>query len=480
MNEAENPSPSTKARMNIVITGHVDHGKSTLIGRLLADTGSLPEGKIQAVEASCARGGRAFEYAFLLDALADEQSQGITIDSARVFFKSGTREYIIIDAPGHIEFLRNMLSGASRAEAAILVIDAVDGVAENSKRHGLLLSLIGVTRVVVAVNKMDMVSYDRAVFERIKTEYEQYLAKLGVKPAAFVPVSAREGKNITALASETPWYTGKTVLETLDGFEPPVPDEDAFFAMPVQDIYRFSAAHDERRIYAGSVVSGEISAGEEVSFVPSGKTARIKTIEVWNAPPKSRTASGEAAGFTLYEDIYVKRGEVMVKRAEQGVSGGFVPAGGRIRANLIWLGAHPLTVGKTCLFKLGCARVDVRLERIERFPGENEDGAASAFSETGFSGTARQELARHECGSVILSFSRPVALSPFYVNASLGRFVLVDGFDAAGCGIVLENLSAQKTDRSHAVSECPDSGDFEAELFALLKKYFPHRFAGER
>jgi bifunctional enzyme CysN/CysC/sulfate adenylyltransferase subunit 1 len=226
-------------RMNIVITGHVDHGKSTLIGRLLADTRSLPEGKLQAVKDSCEKNGRAFEYAFLLDALADEQSQGITIDSARVFFNSKVREYIIIDAPGHIEFLRNMLSGASRAEAAILVIDAVEGVAENSRRHGLLLSLLGVKQVLVAVNKMDLTGYSEAVFRRITREYGQYLAKLGVKPAAFVPVSAREGKNITSPADETRWYSGKTVLEILDGFRPLVSNEDSFFAMPVQDIYRF-------------------------------------------------------------------------------------------------------------------------------------------------------------------------------------------------------------------------------------------------
>ncbi|GHV73915.1 hypothetical protein AGMMS49940_12170 [Spirochaetia bacterium] len=444
-------SNAPRERMNIVITGHVDHGKSTLVGRLLADTHSLPEGKLQAVKDSCKKNGRVFEYAFLLDALDDEQKQGITIDSARIFFKSKVREYIIIDAPGHIEFLRNMLSGASRAVAAVLVIDAAEGVAENSKRHGLLLSLLGISQVLVAVNKLDAVHYDRQVFEDIKAEYTAYLSTLKVKPIAFVPVSAREGKNITGLAPEMPWYTGKTVLEILDSFHNLVSNEDSFFAMPVQDVYRFSNDNDDRRIYAGTIVSGEISVGDAVTFLPSHKEAHIKNIEVWNAPPKKRAVTGEASGFTLEEEIYVRRGEVMVKSAEHAP----VEVADKIRANVIWLGARPLSFNKTYLLKLGSVRVDARLEKIERFLGEGDQ--------------QYNELRRHDCGSVLLSLSHPIAVSTFYDNASLGRFVIVDGYDAAGGGIVLEK-AAEAGDVSSV------TGDFEEELFALLRKYFPHRF----
>jgi bifunctional enzyme CysN/CysC/sulfate adenylyltransferase subunit 1 len=447
-------------RMNIVITGHVDHGKSTLVGRLLADTHSLPEGKLQSVKDSCAKNGRVFEYAFLLDALEDEQRQGITIDSARIFFKSALREYIIIDAPGHIEFLRNMLSGASRAEAAVLVIDAVEGVAENSRRHGLLLSLLGVSQVLVAVNKLDAVDYSESVFNRIKAEYGAYLETLMVKPAGFVPVSAREGKNITAPALEMPWYTGRTVLEILDSFQGLTSGADSFFAMPVQDVYRFSDDGDERRIYAGTVASGRIRPGEAVSFLPSGKTARINRIEAWNAPPKSEAAAGEAAGFTLKEEIYVKAGEVMVKSSEKTA----VEVSSRLKANVIWLGSRPFGFDKTYLLKLGCARVEARLEKIERIlGGEWRD----AFN----------QLCQHDCGSVVLSLARPIAASCFYDNADLGRFVLVDGYDAAGGGIVLENLSTRKTWESRNSFEgIANKDDFEEELFALLKKHFPHRF----
>ncbi|AEF85914.1 sulfate adenylyltransferase subunit 1 [Treponema primitia ZAS-2] len=451
---------ANRERMDIVITGHVDHGKSTLVGRLLADTQSLPEGKLQAVKDSCKKNGRVFEYAFLLDALEDEQKQGITIDSARIFFKSKVREYIIIDAPGHIEFLRNMLSGASRAVAAVLVIDAVEGVAENSKRHGLLLSLLGISQVLVVVNKLDALNYDRQVFEDIKKEYVAYLETLKVKPLAFVPVSAREGKNITEAASEMPWYTGKTVLEILDSFRNLPSNEDSFFAMPVQDVYRFSNDNDERRIYAGTIVSGEISVGESVTFLPSRKEAHIKNIEVWNAPSKTRAITAEASGFTLEEEIYVKRGEVMVKSAEKAP----VQTAERIRANVIWLGVRPFSFNKSYLLKLGSARAEVRLEKIESFLGEGEREEYS-------------ELRRNDCGSVILSLSRPMAVSAFFDNPVLGRFVIVDGYDAAGGGIVLENLDAKKTWQSlNSFEGVNTGGGFEEELFALLKKYFPHRF----
>src|SRR6185503_12568358 len=176
---------------NVVIVGHVDHGKSTVVGRLLADTGALPQGKLDSVRNECLRTGKPFEYAFLLDALSDEQDQGITIDTARCFFKSAKRDYIIIDAPGHIEFLKNMISGAARAEAAVLVIDAKEGVRENSRRHGYILSMLGIREVVVCVNKMDLVGYDEKVFHNIETKYRDFLKKINaIQPQQFLPISA--------------------------------------------------------------------------------------------------------------------------------------------------------------------------------------------------------------------------------------------------------------------------------------------------
>src|ERR1041384_5372217 len=203
--KASSSSPATvsgnlsqaRDQMNIVIVGHVDHGKRTVVGRLLVDTGSLPEGKLEAVRKECQRTGKPFEYAFLLDALSDEQDQGITIDTARSFFKTAKRDYIIIDAPGHIEFLKNMISGAARAEAAALIIDAKEGVRENSRRHGYILSMLGIKQVVVCVNKMDLVGHDEAHFRKIEAEYRAFLNDIGaVSPKQFIPVSAIGGGNL--------------------------------------------------------------------------------------------------------------------------------------------------------------------------------------------------------------------------------------------------------------------------------------------
>jgi len=204
--------------MNIVIAGHVDHGKSTVTGRLLADTNSLPQGKLEEVKERCARNAKVFEYAFLIDALKDEQSQGITIDTARVFFKTKKRDYIILDAPGHIEFLKNMVTGASRAEAALLIIDAQEGIKENSRRHGYILSMLGIKQLSVVVNKMDLVSYNENIFERIVKDYSHFLSDININPLCFIPVSGIKGTNISKNNKDLAWYKGGTLVDVLDGF----------------------------------------------------------------------------------------------------------------------------------------------------------------------------------------------------------------------------------------------------------------------
>jgi len=280
--------------MNIVIVGHVDHGKSTVIGRLLADTHSLPEGKLEQVRAQCELNSKPFEYAFLLDALKDEQAQGITIDAARVFFKSRQREYLILDAPGHIEFLKNMITGAARAEAALLVIDAAEGVQENSRRHGYMMSLLGIRQLAVVVNKMDLVDWDRGVFQGIVKDYGAFLNQVGIEPACFIPVSARGGDNIAERSEHLPWHQGPTVLEALDAFRSaPAPVERAF-RMPVQDVYKFTKQGDDRRIVAGTIDSGTLNVGDSVIFYPSGKKSRVKSIEAFNRPPQTQVSAGMA------------------------------------------------------------------------------------------------------------------------------------------------------------------------------------------
>lgn len=410
--------------MQIVIGGHVDHGKSTIIGRLLADTGSLPQGKLEQVREQCRRTARPFEYAFLLDALKDEQAQGITIDAARVFFKSAKRDYIIIDAPGHIEFLKNMVTGASRAQAALLVIDAQEGVRENSRRHGYLMSMLGIRHLAVLVNKMDLVGHDRGAFERIEQEYRGFLAQIDVRPTEFVPVSGREGENVAARAATMPWYKGPTVLDVLDRFTAEPPPTDRPFRMPVQDVYKFTAQDDDRRIVVGTVESGTARVGDEVVFYPSGKRTRIKSFEVFNRPSPSAVGPGEASGFTLQEQIYVARGEVVTLAAEPRPH-----VTTRLRVNLFWMGRDPLVKKKDYVLKLGSARVPMRVENVHRVIDAADLQTAD-----------KERVDRHDVAECTLQLNRAVAVDLAADLAGTGRFVVVDDYEIRGGGIVREAL----------------------------------------
>ncbi|KAF0245013.1 MAG: bifunctional enzyme [Planctomycetota bacterium] len=417
--------PTDHRRLNLVIGGHVDHGKSTIIGRLLADTRSLPEGKLEQVRARCERNSKPFEYAFLLDALKDEQAQGITIDAARVFFKTAQRPYILIDAPGHIEFLRNLITGAARAEAALLVIDAKEGVRENSRRHGYMMGMLGIRQLVVLVNKMDLVGYDREVFRRIEAEFRAFLSQLGVKPDGFIPVSGREGDNIASRAAAMPWYQGPTVLETLDRFRSEEPDSDKPFRMAVQDVYKFTGQGDERRIVAGTIDSGRVSAGEEVVFYPSGKRSKVASIEVFSRAPQSAAKAGEATGFTLAEQIYLSRGEIATVAGQPRLQ-----VVTRLKASIFWLGREPLVKQKDYVLKLGSARVPVRVEEIHRVL----DASTLDVDD------AKSQVDRHEVAECTLRTSRPIACDLASDLAATSRFVLVEDYEIRGGGIVREAL----------------------------------------
>ncbi len=421
------PAPTTTDvdltdRMSVTFVGHVDHGKSTVIGRLLADTDSLPEGKIDAIKASCKRAGKPFEYAFLLDALKDEQAQGITIDSARCFFRGAEREYVLIDAPGHIEFLKNMVSGAARAEAALLVIDAREGVQENSRRHATLLRMLGIPTVTVLVNKMDLVDYDEKRFEAIVDEYRAFLAQIGVEAVHYIPVSALEGDNIAVFSGRMPWYEGPTALEALDGLPRKSSGNDGPLRLPVQDVYKFAAEGDERRLVAGQVTSGALNVGDAVVFTPSGKRSTVASIETFAAPEKTEAESGESVAITLSEQIYVRRGEVMSHVDS-------VPeAATEIRASLFWMARQPLRRGVTYKLKIGTAEAHCELVSIDRVVNASDLG----------SDRTAEVVKRHEVGECVLRLKRAVAIDIADVVVQTGRFVLVDGYEIAGGGLVLE------------------------------------------
>lgn len=414
-----------KEDMNIVIVGHVDHGKSTLMGRLLADTDSLPEGKLEQVKETCRRNSKPFEYAFLLDALKDEQSQGITIDTARCFFKTEKRDYIILDAPGHIEFLKNMITGASRAEAALLMIDAKEGVQENSRRHAYMLSMLGIRQIAVVINKMDLVDYDESVFESVKAEYLEFLKQIHITPKFVLPVSSFMGENIVKKSDKMPWYDGMCVLEVLDAFECEEDKDKQTFRMPVQDVYKFTRNGDDRRIIAGTIESGTIRPGQEVVFYPSGKRSHVKNIEVFHAPPITVGVPNMAIGFTMEEQIYITRGELMSVAGEPAPQ-----TGSRIAANIFWLGKNDFVPGKVYYLKIGAEKVKMELESVK---GVINSSNLSATDE-------KQAVGRNEVAECILRTDKPIAFDLVSELAGTSRFVIVDNYEIAGGGIITEAL----------------------------------------
>ncbi len=419
-----NRQTTINENMNIVIVGHVDHGKSTVIGRLLADTNSLPEGKLEQVKETCRRNSKPFEYAFLLDALKDEQAQGITIDAARVFFKTDKRKYIIIDAPGHIEFLKNMVTGAARAEAALLVIDAQEGVMENSKRHGYLLSMLGIKQVVVLVNKMDLIEYNQSRYEQIVGEYQGFLSEIGVEADSFIPISGFMGDNVAFNSGNMPWYTGSTVLEKLDLLVNKKDGDNQVFRMPVQSVYKFTAGGDDRRIVAGTIDSGKVKVGDEVTFYPSGKKSKVKSIERFNAPTMGEDIAGSATGFTLEEQIYVTRGELAC------ITGEMKPeVSTRIKTKLFWLGKEDLNNKRSYYIKVGTQKVRAELEEV-----------ITVLDASTLSTSARQYVQRHEVAEVIFKMEKEIAFDKAENLTETSRFVLIDNYEIAGGGILVDSL----------------------------------------
>jgi len=423
--KTEPAETADRERLSITVVGHVDHGKSTLVGRLLADTHNLPEGKLEAIQEQCRRNSKPMEYAYLLDALKDEQSQGITIDSARCFFKTPLRDYIIIDAPGHIEFLKNMVSGAARADAAFLVIDANEGVRENSRRHGYFLSMLGVDQFVVVINKMDLVGYKESVFKDIVAEYGAFLDQIKMKPMCFIPVDSRNGDCVASLSEKMPWYSDLTVYEAFDRFVRPETDVGMPLRLPVQDVYKFTAMGDNRRIVAGRIVSGTIHEGDTVLFSPSNKRAVVKKIEIFNAEDVKSVGPGESMGLTLTEQVYVQRGE-MVSRDDEPAP----HVTSRFRVDLFWLGRSAMVPGKLYTFKLGATEIPVRVEEVVRIL----DASNLSVDHD------RQQVQRHEVAECVLQTRKPVAFDLYPDNQKTGRFVIVDDYCIAGGGIIREAL----------------------------------------
>ena len=415
---------ASEPRTRIVVVGHVDHGKSTLIGRLLADTDSLPEGKLAAVEKACREEGMPFEHAFLLDALLEEQAQNITIDTTRIEFRHGGRAFQIIDAPGHREFIKNMVTGAAAADEAILMIDAKEGLKEQTRRHGLLLSLLGVSRVIVAVNKMDLVGWQEGRFRNVEREIREYLGGLKIMPREVIPISAREGSHVKSRDEKNlGWFQGPTLLDALLAGVPGGErggDAAGPLRFVVQDVYRF----DERRVIAGRIESGTLRPGEALVFFPDRKSSRIKTIEAWGQPEGvPELGPGRAAAITLEEQIFVERGHVGSHEDQPPVESR------EVRARIFWLDTEPLKLQAPVQLRLATQNVEARLVAIDRVVDAEKLEQRSG---------AREEVGRFEVAEVRIRCRRPLVYDAHDRVESLGRFALQQGPRLGGGGIVLE------------------------------------------
>ncbi|MEI8393149.1 MAG: adenylyl-sulfate kinase [Rhodospirillaceae bacterium] len=407
----------------IVIVGHVDHGKSTLVGRLLNDTGSLPEGKVEAVREMSRRRGMPFEWSFVMDALQAERDQGITIDTTQVRFETATRPYVIIDAPGHKEFLKNMVTGAASADGALLVIDVTEGALEQSRRHAYLLHLLGVRQVAVIINKMDMCDFSEARYHEVSAGIVGYLTEIGVTPSVVVPISARHGNNIVERCRHMSWYTGPTVTDALDGFNQPRSLLDLPLRLPVQDVYKL----DERRIIAGRVESGQLAVGDMLTFHPGGRTAKVATIESWNeSQVRTAVVAGQSVGITLDQPIFIERGHMASHRTARPVETH------TLRVHLFWLGSDPLVLGKPYVLKLATAEHEVTVQSIERVI-DVED----------LTGRGGDRVERNGVGEVILHSRSAMVVDDFSEMPRTGRAVIVDGYDVVG-GCIIQQPGADE------------------------------------
>ncbi len=417
---AESRQTRDRPLLRVVFVGHVDHGKSTLIGRLLHETGSLPDGKLANLTAVSQRRGVPFEWSFVLDALQTERDQGITLDTSQVRLRTEARDIVLIDAPGHAELLRNMVTGAAQADAALLLIDASEGVRDQTRRHIHLLHLLGVPQLAVVVNKMDRIGFDQEKFTAIKTEITGELSRLGSSAVAILPIAARHGDGVAKYTPALGWHNGPTVLQVLDSFAPAKPPAALPLRFPVQAVYKF----DDRRIVAGRVESGQLVVGDDVTILPKGTRARIRSIETWPASSDGQSpqtaVAGQSIGLTLDQQVFVERGDLVAALDRPAK-----PAR-RLRARVFWLHHEPLRAGETLGVRIGMAERRGRIETIENVidPGELVKATPG-------------ELARNHIGEIEIELSQPVGADLHAQNPRTGRLVLDVAGRIAGGGLIL-------------------------------------------
>jgi bifunctional enzyme CysN/CysC len=406
----ERPAP-----LALVLAGHVDHGKSSLLGRLLHELDLLPAGKAEELATMSTRRGVPLEWSFVLDGFQAERDQAITLDTTRVRLKTPHREFVVIDAPGHKELLKNMIGGASSAAAALLVLDVQAGSEEQTLRHAYLLKLLGVHALLVAINKMDLVGYAEAAFAVRAREVSVALHRIGIEPSAIVPVSARDGANLRQRGAMPGWYRGPSLVDALEALPAATPEYALPLRLPIQDVYR----HGERRVLAGRLDSGRLAVGDELVFSPSGRAGKVAELLAWPGSTPDAVEAGDNASIVLDRPLVVERGD-MASHREHAPKLTAV-----FDAEIFWLSATPLVPGRELTMQLGTRSAAVRVQAIR-----HRIDVATLAPELA------STIAAGEIASVTLRAQELIAVDDFAAMPATGRFVLRDAYVTVGGGIV--------------------------------------------
>ena len=398
----------TKSLLRFITCGSVDDGKSTLIGRLLHDTKLLLDDQLAALESDSKRHGTQngeIDFALLVDGLAAEREQGITIDVAYRFFGTDKRKFIVADCPGHEQYTRNMATGASTADLAIVLVDARKGLLTQTRRHSYIVSLLGIKHVVLAVNKMDLVNHDRAVFDAISAGYAELAGQLGIEHVTAIPLSALKGDNMLGLSDATPWYDGPSLLEHLETVEVARVSRDRGFRLPVQWVCR---PNQNFRGFAGTIVGGSVSVGDEVAVLPSGQRSKVAAIVTADGD-LDRASEGQAVTLTLKDEVDASRGDVIAAARDPS------EVADQFAAHLLWLGEQPLLPGRPYWLKIGSRTVSAQVTEIKHKVDVNTQDQLAA-----------KHLELNEVAQVNLYLDQPVAFEAYADNRDLGAFILID------------------------------------------------------
>jgi sulfate adenylyltransferase large subunit len=409
-----------KSLLRFIACGSVDHGKSTLIGRLLYEAKLLFDDQLETLKAESRKHGtqgRELDFSLLLDGLAAEREQKITIDVAYRFFSTERRKFIVADAPGHEQYTRNMATGASTADVALIVINAQSGLTRQTRRHSLIVSTLGVRRLVLAVNKMDLVDWSEQAFRAIESEFRRFAGTLGAHDIVCIPISARFGDNVAARSAATDWYRGPTLLDYLERVDVgPEPNSSAF-RMPVQLVNRPSP---DFRGYSGLIASGDVYAGMPVRIWPSGQTSQIDRIVTFDGDIE-RAAAGRSVTLTLADEIDASRGDMIADAGRAPI------ITDRLQARVVWVGKEPLATGRSYLIKLGTCSAKATVEPPMRV----------LDLDTGLS-SAAERLFINDIGQCTLKLDRVVAADRYAESQETGSFILIDpeSYDTVGMGFV--------------------------------------------